>query len=77
MCQECHHSPHLSGCPNEPAPEYREICHCCGDEIYEWEEYWEDAEGYPLCKLCVEVMSGRELMEYLKMELKNPEMDIF
>ena len=73
MCQECHSSPCLSRCPNAPEPEPIEICHRCGEGIYEWEEYWEDALGWPLCSDCVDSMSGSELMEYLHMELKNPE----
>ena len=47
MCDICHHSPCLHGCPNEPDAEAVYTCSFCGEDIVEGDEYVEfDHEYY-------------------------------
>jgi len=39
MCDFCHSSPHLPGCPNEPAPKAVCVCDYCGEDIVVGDEY--------------------------------------
>lgn len=39
MCDVCHCSPCLRGCPNEPDPPVFGYCKWCNDEIFAGDEY--------------------------------------
>lgn len=52
MCDFCHHSPHLCGCPEAPEPIHIFICSECGESIYEGESYY-DVMGEQFCEECM------------------------
>jgi hypothetical protein len=53
MCELCHHSPCLSGCPNEPGPRAVYTCANCGDDIYEGDDVF-DISGEHWCEACID-----------------------
>lgn len=52
MCEICHETPCLSGCPNAPVGKDRFICAWCDNPIFEDGYYLIDGE--PVCSDCVE-----------------------
>ena len=73
MCDQCHSSPHLRGCPNAPEPEMRAYCAMCGEGIA-FESYYEDRHGEALCDYCADG-SRKDLLEFLGYQL-IPETDL-
>lgn len=59
MCEECHTSPHLEGCPNEPEPAVMCECSCCGGEIRMNDTFCRvDGESY--CENCFDIEVAQE-----------------
>lgn len=61
MCEECHCSPCLSGCPNASDPPTVARCHRCGEAIIPGDEY-AVINGMPFCECCIDDMSYCELI---------------
>lgn len=59
MCDECHTSPHLRECPNEPDPPAYCSCDSCDGIIYVGDEYYE-AGMFRYCADCVTVKTAEE-----------------
>ena len=53
MCEHCHRSPHLPGCPNEPEPPHVYICSGCGASIVDGEDFYR-IMGEPFCEECIQ-----------------------
>ena len=70
MCEICHYTPCLSGCPNAPDPPAAFRCHGCGEAIYPEEEYARvDCVEY--CKDCIDNMPYCVLIPKLGGEWKT------
>lgn len=62
MCELCHASPCLTGCPNAPEPKAVYHCANCSSSIIEGEGCYEiDGEIY--CECCIEDMTPKGLVE--------------
>ena len=58
-CPICGRSPCAAGCPNEDPPEPALTCDCCGEVLYEGDEYYSDIDGDNLCENCFYTWSRR------------------
>ena len=52
MCELCHETPCLPGCPNAPVDKSRLICAWCDEPIFD-DQYF-SIDGEPVCSDCVE-----------------------
>lgn len=55
MCEFCHHSPHLTGCPNAPDPRTVFICSKCREMIYEGDGFYRVMQE-TYCEECMDSM---------------------
>ena len=55
MCEFCHNSPHLAGCPNADDPPAVFICSECGEMIREGDWFYR-VLGETYCEECMESM---------------------
>ena len=55
MCEICHYTPCLSGCPNAPDPPPAFRCHGCEEAIYPEDEYAR-IDGVEYCEDCIDNM---------------------
>lgn len=53
MCEICHYTPCLSGCPNAPDPPAAFRCLDCGEDIYPGDEYARIG-GEEYCEGCID-----------------------
>lgn len=53
MCEHCHCSPHLTGCPNAPDPPHVYICSGCGGSIVDGEDFYR-IMGETFCEDCIQ-----------------------
>lgn len=63
MCQYCHYSPHLSGCPDALDPPGVFICSDCGNMIHEGDWFYR-VLGETYCEECMESM--KEIAEVVE-----------
>jgi len=67
MCEICHYTPCLSGCPNAPEPPSIGQCKFCGEDIQVGEEYFEydgkkyHEECFSDCAVSLLMENGAEL----------------
>lgn len=52
MCDICLQFPCHPRCPNAPPPPVAYTCDCCGEPIYEGDDYY-DIDGVAWCEDCI------------------------
>ena len=70
MCEICHYTPCLSGCPNAPDPPAAFRCYGCEEAIYPEEEYAR-IDGVEYCEDCIDNMPYCVLIPMLGGEWKT------
>ena len=75
MCEICHQSPCLHGCPNEDEPKAVYTCCQCGEGIYEGDRYF-DSDNGPICEDCMSDMGAEDILALFGEELKTAEQEI-
>lgn len=70
MCEICHYTPCLSGCPNAPDPPAAFECHSCGEGICPGDEYARIG-GAEYCERCIDDMPYCVLIPLLGGEWKT------
>nr|WP_325241814.1 hypothetical protein [uncultured Oscillibacter sp.] len=65
MCEICHYTPCLSGCPNAPDPPAAFECHSCGEGICPGDEYARIG-GAEYCERCIDDMEGPDTDDSVK-----------
>lgn len=69
MCEICHQSPCMPGCPNAPEPPGF-VCKRCGETITEGESYFEAYDG-KYCEDCLWDMTPPEILNLVSEEMST------
>jgi hypothetical protein len=73
MCDVCHYTPCLNGCPNQPEPEAVYTCSSCKEGIFDGEEYAEIDGSYYHLECLNDNYTIRELLNLLDIQVETAE----